>query len=608
MMRKMRDHMKWIMAVTAITFVALMVFGWGMDITGRSSVQATGGELGRVNGEPITYQEWDRARRNLYDQQQRATNAPVSAAMNKQLEQAAWDQLVMQKLINQELGRRGIGVTDAEIRQMARFAPPQEFMTMSIFQTNGQFDLTKYQSFLATQQANDTLLLQLEGYYRDVIPRSKLFYQTTAGAHVPEAELWRMWRDARETARVRYIFFDPSAMIPDNQVTVPEREMERYYNDHLDQFEKPARARVRYVVVDRTPNAADSAAALARVQRILEEIVGGAKFEDVARRESADSVSREQGGDLGKVPKGRAAPAFDNAVFSLPIGRLSEPVKTQFGYHLIEVKSRTADEAEVRHILIPFGLSPERDEALITLADSLDDLGATGTLEAAARQLSLIPRTADLEPGLSFLPGIGQPDEGAVWALDQAEIGEVSEVFESPNAYYMMELLERTEAGTQTLQEARPVINARLMQDKKLEAARAVARRAADVISGGGTLEQAAQAVGLKVQESEPFSRVDFVSGMGRSNAAIGTAFGLNIGQISGVVEAEGALFILQTTAKTPANRQEFDKQKTAQQAQFSQQLGEQRWNQFLRALRDDAKIVDNREQLLRPATTTTNQ
>jgi len=55
MMRQMRDNMKWIMLVTAISFVALMVFGWGMDITGRSSSANTGGELGRVNGEPITY-------------------------------------------------------------------------------------------------------------------------------------------------------------------------------------------------------------------------------------------------------------------------------------------------------------------------------------------------------------------------------------------------------------------------------------------------------------------------------------------------------------------------------------------------------------------------
>src|ERR687897_687963 len=102
MMRQMRDNMKWIMLITALSFVGLMVFGWGMDITGRSNAAATGGEMGRVNGDPIFYQEWLTAYRNLYEQQQRSQpGQPVGAAMVRQLEESAWEQLVTQKLINQ---------------------------------------------------------------------------------------------------------------------------------------------------------------------------------------------------------------------------------------------------------------------------------------------------------------------------------------------------------------------------------------------------------------------------------------------------------------------------------------------------------------------------
>ena len=608
MMRKMRDHMKWIMVVTAVTFVVLMVFSWGMDITGRTSAQATGGEVGRVNGQPITFEEYNRAVQNLYQQQQRATNAPIGAALNKQIEQAAFDQLVMQKLVDQEMDRRNIRVSPAEIRQMAQIAPPQQFMAAPEFQTNGQFDLNKYHAFLSQQQANDSLLLQLEAYYRDVIPRTKLFFQTTAGSYIPESDLWRMWRDTRESARVRYIFFDPARLVPDAQVTVTPREIKSYYDDHRDDFEHPARARIRYVTIDRNANAQDSAAALARVQRIRGEIAGGAKFDEVAKRESADSVSRVQGGELGKVTKGRTAPAFEDALFTLPIGRLSDPVKTQFGYHLIEVKSRSADTVDARHILIPIALSPERDEALLTMADSLDDLAGKGNVEEAARALNLNARVGDLEPTLAFLPGVGQAEEGAIWVFEEAEIGGApSEVFESPTAYYMIEVLEHSDARVQTLAEATPIIKAKLTRDKQLEASREIARRAADVIGGGGTLEQAAQAAGVKVEEAGPFTRVDFVPGMGQGNAAIGTAFGLNPGQTSGVVQAENALFIIQTVEKTAADRKEFDQTKAAQQAQIANALSEQRWNQYLRALRDDAEIVDNRAELKR-AQINTNQ
>src|SRR6185369_12142827 len=170
MMNQMRANMKWIMILTAVTFVGLMVFGWGMDITGRSGSNATGGEIGRVNGEPVTYQEWTLAVRNLQEQQQRGASGPLGAAMNKQIEQAAWDQLVMQKLVNQELKARGINVSSDEIREAAMYQPPQEFYDNPAFQTDGRFDLNNYHQIMSGPQVDDQLLRQLEAYYREIIP------------------------------------------------------------------------------------------------------------------------------------------------------------------------------------------------------------------------------------------------------------------------------------------------------------------------------------------------------------------------------------------------------------------------------------------------------
>ena len=414
MMRQMRDNVKWIMALTAVTFVGLMVFGWGMDITGRSGAQTTGGELGRVNGEPITYQEWNTAYQNLYQQQQQASSAPLTRAMTKQIEQAAWDQLVMQKLVGQELRARGIGVTDVEISEAAKYQPPPEFMDNPAFQTNGQFDFDKYHQIMASPQVDEQLLRQLEAYYRDLIPRSKLFSQATAGALLPDGELWRMYRDSRETAKVRYIFFDPAIMVADGRVSVEPREIERYYREHKDEFERPARAKVRFVMINRAPNAADTAAARAKVNEIRARLVKGGDFAEIAKAESADSGSAVAGGSLGKIRKEQTTPAFDAAAFSLPVGQLSEPVQTPFGYHLIQVQSRTGEEAEVRHILVPISLSEERETALLERADSLDEVGVTYGLEEAAKRLGLQVRTADLEPGFAFLPGVGQAEEAAV--------------------------------------------------------------------------------------------------------------------------------------------------------------------------------------------------
>src|SRR5690606_36539278 len=210
MMRTMREHTKAIMLITAPAFVALMVFEWGMDLSGRTSAQASGGEIGRVNGESISYEEFRRVYSALYDQQSQFMDRPMTTAEIREIENAAWEQVVLDRLVNQEVKRRGLEATDAEVRQAARLAPPPEFFTNPLFQTDGQFDRAKYEQFLASS-GDPMLLLQLEAYYRQLIPRNKLYRQVVAGAYTSDAELWGLWRDQNERVRVRYLAIEPSA-------------------------------------------------------------------------------------------------------------------------------------------------------------------------------------------------------------------------------------------------------------------------------------------------------------------------------------------------------------------------------------------------------------
>lgn len=598
MMRQMRDNMKWIMLITAITFVGLMVFGWGMDITGKTSSGATGGELGRVNGEPITYQEWLTAYRSLYEQQQKQRpGQQISASTNRQIENSAWDQLVMQRLVSQELHRRGINVTESEIRQAARYAPPPEFAENELFKTNGQFDLEKYHRFLSSPSVDNQLLLQLEAYYRDVIPRSKLFYQVTSGTYMPESQMWRIWKDAKETARIRYIAIDPETLVPDASVTVTDKEIAQYHKAHQDEFHRPATAKVRYVTIDRAATNTDSAASLGRARKVRQAAITG-NFADVAKRESADSSSGKQGGSLGKVHKGQTVPAFEQAVFSQPLNLVSEPVLTQFGYHIIKVTSRTAEEAEVSHILIPITRSAQNDDHLLDMADSLETLGQEMTLANAAAHLGLHVRQSELNDSTPYLPGVGPADDAAQWVFHKADASETSEVFETPTVYYMVEMVSKKEAGVMPLADAKPTIEQKLKHQKKIERAKESGRTIVDKIRQGRSLDQAAQEGGLRVAEAGPFTRLDLVPSLGRTNAAIGTAFGLTPGETSGVVEAEGMLFVIQTVEKKEADHNEFQTQTKLNRARMTQALAEQRWNEFLSALKENARIVDNRAAL----------
>ncbi|MBI4544357.1 MAG: peptidylprolyl isomerase [Gemmatimonadetes bacterium] len=597
----MRENTKWIMLLTAAAFVGLMVFEWGMDLSGRSSAQASGGELGQVNGQPITYDEYNAVYRRLAEQRQ-DQEEPISAAQNRQLEETAWAQIVMEKVIAQELERRGIGVSEEEIRQAARFAPPPEFFENELFQTDGRFDIAKYHQFLASPAVDSRLLLQLEAYYRDLIPRSKLFRQVTAGIYVPESELWRAWREANEKVRVRYLALLPDALISDAAASVSDREIASYYEAHRDEFKRPERASVRLVALDKAPTTADTAAARDRVLALRQEIRRGSDFAEVARRESADPGSAAKGGELGTFRRGQMTPAFEQAVWSLPVGQVSQPVLTQFGYHLIQVQSRRQDEAQARHILIPIERSPESENLLLERADSLEDLGERMSLAAAAEQLGLPVRTAEINEELPFAPAVGRLDDGADWAFRQAEIGDVSPVFETASAYYMLELLELMPAGSIELENVKPLIRSRISSQKKLERAHQLGRQIVGELRGGAGFEAVAGRYAVQAQEAGPFSRLDFVPGLGRANAAIGSAFGLAPGAIGGPVEAENALFILQVLERQEADRSPWQQQKEAQRERISAGLEQQRWNRFLEDLRKRAEIKDNRNQVLRPA------
>lgn len=118
-----------------------------------------------------------------------------------------------------------------------------------------------------------------------------------------------------------------SNVLKDAEVT--EEEANNYYNEHIDEFKKGALVAAKHILVDSEEKALD----------IKKEIDGGLSFEDAAKKYSS-CPSKERGGDLGEFPRGSMVKEFEDSAFSLPIGSVSSPVKTQFGYHLILVTER----------------------------------------------------------------------------------------------------------------------------------------------------------------------------------------------------------------------------------------------------------------------------
>ena len=597
MMRQMREATKPIMLLAALAFVALMVFEWGMDMSGRSGGSV--GEIGSVNGQPVNYESYMAAYRQLYDQVQRNQEELISSQQNKEIEDAAFDEVVTQLLVLQELRERGIMVTDREVSEAAQFSPP-DYLQAQFIDDAGGLALQAYHTFLATLPPEQLILL--EAYYRDVIPRSKLLRQVSSGIYVSDAELWQEFRDQVEQVEIRYVPMDPSVRYQDEAFRVSDAEIEDYYGSNQAEFEVPARASLKAVVLDKTPTATATASAYAEAQALMQEIRQGADFAEIAQAESADQPTASVGGDLGVFSRGRMVPQFDSVVFATTPGQLAGPVQTSFGLHVIEVQERwSQDSVKARHILLPIARTDESEIQLLTLADSLEDLGEEMALDQAASLAGLTSIELDIAQNFPFLPGAGQVSEGAEWAFEEASPGDVSPVFETSTAFYSLELVSSEPEGILPLEDAKTAIESTLLFDAKMNQAQMDAQELVALVRGGSVLSNAAADLELDVRMAGPFSRSDFVAGIGRQNAAIGAAFGLGLGEVSEVVPTPANVYVIEVLTRTDADSTAWLAQLTEQRQSAISIRQQARLGEWIEALRASADIRDRRDVVLAP-------
>jgi len=297
--------------------------------------------------------------------------------------------------------------------------------------------------------------------------------------------------------------------------------------------------------------------------------------------------------------------AFDSAIWALPVNEVSAPVRTQFGYHLLQVTARGGDTAVVRHILLPIEKSDAEIETIDARSDSLERLAESQGLERAARSVGAVLRQGvTVSDELPYIPGVGGAMEALNWASGEVrdpEAGDhpVSDVLEGDQALYVVRLESYLGKGEMTLAEATPAIRERLILQKKRERARAEGERIVAEARRGKTLQQAAAARGLTVQRAGPFTRLDPNPVFGQASEAVGAAFGTPLNQVSGVVETTAGLFIVRPVARTAASATEFAANKAQIRQGVTQQLRRQAVDRWLESARKAANIRDNRDRVL---------
>ena len=258
----------------------------------------------------------------------------------------------------------------------------------------------------------------------------------------------------------------------------PER-LAREYEQRSDQYRQPERARARHILikVDADAEPELTQAARERAEQVLERLRGGEDFAAVAAEVSEDAGSKDKGGDLGFFGRDQMVKPFEDAAFSLEPGVLSEPVRSPFGFHILRVEERTAEQTRVlqdvqeelaREILAKQTAEQWALETAERLAAAVRE--GKGSLEEVAREEGLtIQRTGLLRRRADgFVPGFGASPEllAAGFAL-RIEAPSSDRIFTANTKRALIQLLERKTPDEAEIEEALSAELERLRESKR---------------------------------------------------------------------------------------------------------------------------------------------
>lgn len=599
MMQQLRESTKVIMVIVAIAFVGLMVFEWGMDLSGRSSQQGGGTSLGSVDGADISVEDYQRQYQILYEQAQSQSPDGLTREQLEQIEQQAWDDVVNLTLLRHEARERGIRVTDSELVEYIKYNPPSDIVSMPAFQTGGQFDIAKYQAALADPTLQQTWI-EYETQLRGTLPIQKLQEQVVAGTVVTDAEARAIYRERNERARIDFLFLDPEVLAPGAAADVSDAEIRQYYDSHKDEYRRGESARIRYVRFEPPVTAADSAAARNRADSLAAAArAADADFAALAQRSSDDPVSAANGGDIGWLRPDALDPAIRAAVGSLSVGQISDPVLSPFGWHVVRLEAATETQVQLRQILVAVAAGAEGRDASRQAAQDFARAASAAPgafADEATRRGLEVQEPQVFEKGL-VVPGLGSAAELTDFVFANQK-GAVSGALSREGSYYVVQVEDRYPEGFVAVEQVAGEIRTELGRLKQLERTRAIAPQVAAAIREAG-LEGAAGRFGLRMDTTDWFTRINNIPGIGSGSPVAGAAFGLAQGQTAGPVETTRGLYFIRLIDHQPADEEAFQREKEILRQELRSQKMRERFNAWFEARRAAAEVEDRRAQLL---------
>ncbi|UCD17365.1 MAG: peptidylprolyl isomerase [Candidatus Zixiibacteriota bacterium] len=578
-----------IIIIVLIFFTGMIVLQWGADIT-RSRTASN--VIGVINGEEVPWTVFDRYYNSLVREEQDKIDYELPSSRLVELRDQAWQQLLVDYLIRQEVARYKITVTDEEVFGFLRVYPPAELQTAQQFLTDGKFDQQKYAAAMINPD-NAPFWASVEQYVMPDLKRYKLQEEIVSTVRITPAEVMQAFLGEREELKLGYIYISRNELnsIVDDPT---EEEIQAFYDENMEDYKIGKRAVIRIVHFNKEPSQNDWDRIYVQAKEIYDSAAAGSDFAELARIWSEDA-SAASGGDLDWFERGRMLPAFDSAVWALEVEQISPPVRTKHGWHIIKLlgikTERKAPQAggqpqdvEMRnaaHILLKVNASQETFDQLEFNAKDFAETAKENGFDETAERFEYIPLITPPFQREDYIQSIGVDPEVADFALNKP-VGTISDVSESRNSYFVFTVSEHLPAGYKSFETVKSPIKSRLRGDRVRQVALDTAGTIHTALSEGMKLSQASRQFGFPYAVKDKITRNSIIPNLGKEPELLAAAFSLKeINQLSQPVAFRNGVTIFKLLEKNSPSLDEYEQIQDSLQAAVllkKQQDVYQRW------------------------------
>lgn len=481
-----------------------------------------------VNGEDITATDFLKLyHRQKARLQQQFGDMYDQIVKDDQLRDQVLNALIESSVVEQWAKSHNMAITDAELSMVIQSA--------KVFQKDGKFDQATYENILTR---NGLTVGGFEQEQRDFLLENQSRQLTSISQMAPESLFKQLVDLQYQQRKMNYLRIDQKPLMKMAEITqdqmhsyydkhkqqyvipqqisidyvllsedelskkikVTDDALQAYYQDNKDQFTEPEQRQASHILI-RIDGKTNAEQALKKVQEIRKQIVAGADFAEMAKKYSQDPGSAKLGGDLGLFQQGMMVPAFDKAVFSMKVNEISEPVKTNFGYHLIKLTKiepkRTKSFAEVKADVETMYRKKQAEKEYFELQDKLNSISyeQPDTLEPAADAVGMDVKTSEPFSKAGGVDGLTQNPKVIKAAFsDEVMKGNNSSSIElSPTSSVVIRVHKVIPAKQQAFDDVKDEVEQSLRKEAGVKASADLAKGILDKIKSGASLKSMAR-------------------------------------------------------------------------------------------------------------------